>query len=222
MPPGRKPSHSREEFVSTAIALADRKGIAAVSTRAVAAAVGASATAIYGYFTGRDDLLVAMRETLLAEIYDRLPSDMGPKDALLASALGFRVQALAHPSLSQIMTQAAVEGSATASVTTLTVRALRELGISGPALSRAYRQLETFVVGSTLFDFANQPEHLDGRLQRMRLVGDPDLDAALRSAADVEAANESAFAVSLNWLIECLIAEAAEAKAPMDERRRSP
>ena len=190
-----------------------------MSTRAVAAAVGASATAIYGYFAGRDDLLVGMREALLAEIYERLPPDLGPKDALLASALGFRAQALAHPCLSQIMVQSAVEGQATVAVTTSTVRALRALGITGPMLPRAYRQLESFVVGSTVFDFASQPEHLDTRLQRMRLVGDPDLDTALRTVADIEADNECAFATSLNWLIDGLVAEAAVSKEQGGPRR---
>ena len=206
--------------MAAAIALADREGIAAVSTRAVAAAVGTSATGIYGYFANRDDLLMAMRERLLGEIYDRLPPDLEPREALLASALGFRAQALEHPCLSQIMTQAASQGPATSAVTTLTLGWLRALGLSGPLMSRAYRQLETFVVGSTLFDFANQPTHLDSRLRRMRIAGDQDLNAALASTADVEAENEIAFATSLTQLIDGLIAE-APAKH-QTRRRRTP
>jgi AcrR family transcriptional regulator len=208
--------------VSAAITLADREGIAAVSTRAVAAAVGASATAIYGYFAGRDDLLVAMRETLLGEVYSRLQPDLGPRQGLLAVALGFRAQTVAHPCLSQIMTQAAVEGSVTGSVTTWTLQSLRALGIEGPLLARGYRQLESFVVGATLFDLANQPHHLEDRLQRMRNAGDHDLKLALRRTADVEADNEAAFAASLSWLIDGLIAEAMAAKPGRRGRRTPP
>ena len=208
MGPGRKPMHSQEEFVVAAIALADREGLSAVSTRAVARAVGASATSMYGYFPGRDDLLVAMREKLLGAVYNQLPSDLKPRQALMETALGFRAQALAHPCLSQVMTRSAVKGPVTSSVTTRTLQALRSLGIEGPMLARAYRQLETFVVGATMFDFANQPNHLDDRLQRISLAGDPDLALLLQSTAAIESDNEAAFAASLNCILDAIISQA--------------
>jgi len=75
-------------------------------------------------------------------------------------------------------------------------------------LARAYRQLETFVVGATMFDFANQPNHLDDRLQRISLAGDPDLAVLLPSTADIESDNEAAFAASLNCLLDAIISQA--------------
>ncbi|MDG4823459.1 TetR/AcrR family transcriptional regulator [Asanoa sp. WMMD1127] len=59
---GPAPSHSREEIVSAAIALADTEGLAAVSMRAVAARLGTTAGSLYRYLSSRDDLLDLMTD----------------------------------------------------------------------------------------------------------------------------------------------------------------
>ncbi len=109
-----------------------------------------------------------------------------------------------------------VSAPVTSSVTTRALQALRALGIEGPMLARAYRQLESFVVGATVFDFAGQPNHLNDRLKRISLAGDPDLAVLLRSTEDIESDNEAAFAASLNCLLDAIITQAA----PHGERSR--
>ena len=68
VPPGRKPSKSREEFVQSAIDFADEHGIDALTVRALGSAMGLSATAVYRYFPTKETLLSAMREELLSEV----------------------------------------------------------------------------------------------------------------------------------------------------------
>lgn len=65
---GPAPAHSRDTIVEAAIALADADGLAAVSMRAVAAALGTSAASLYRYLSSRDDLLDLMTDRVLGEL----------------------------------------------------------------------------------------------------------------------------------------------------------
>jgi len=207
MAPGRKPTRSREEFVGAAIAYADEHGISALTLRSLGQSMGAATTAVYRYFKDKDDLIVAMRESLLLEsMPDGVDGD--PRARLTAIALTFRATVKAHPCLSQIMGLPAVDGEVTNGVIQATAAALSELGLSGPLLVRGYRQLESFIVGTCAFDFSDAPRHLDERLERIRRAGHPEFDAVLTDAAAVEANNELAFVTSWTWLIDGLVAEA--------------
>ena len=207
MAPGRKPSRTREEFVVAAIAFADEKGISSLTLRSLGVELGAATTAVYRYFANKDDLIVAMREALLAEA---IPVTTGgaARQRLMATASSFRETARRHPCLSQIMGFAALEGANSTAVMTFTIEALAELGLTGPALVRGYRQIESFVVGASAYDCADAPRHLEGRLGRMRLVGREDFDRELVDEAAVEADNELAFMTTFTWILDGLVAEA--------------
>ena len=210
MAPGRKPSRTREEFVTAAIAYADEKGISSLTLRSLGVELGAATTAVYRYFANKDDLIVAMREALLAEA---IPASTGgeARQRLTASALAFRDTVRRHPCLSQIMGLAALEGDNSNGVVLFTVKGLEELGLSGPLLVRGYRQLESFVVGTSAYDFSDAPRHLQERLERIRRLAHGDFDDALTDAAAVEADNELAFVTTFNWILDGLIAEARQA-----------
>lgn len=64
---GRPPGHSREEITATAIGIADREGLDAVSMRRVAAELGTGAASLYRYLDTRDDLLDLMVDAAGAE-----------------------------------------------------------------------------------------------------------------------------------------------------------
>jgi AcrR family transcriptional regulator len=59
---GRPALRSREEITAAAMAIADRDGLAAVSMRAVAAALGTGAASLYRYVESREDLLDLMTD----------------------------------------------------------------------------------------------------------------------------------------------------------------
>lgn len=65
---GPVPEHGREEIAAAAIDLADAGGLDAMSTRRVAAAIGAGATSLYRYVENRDELLELMLDTACAEL----------------------------------------------------------------------------------------------------------------------------------------------------------
>jgi len=65
---GPRPEHSRAEIAPTAIDLADSGGLAAVSMRAVAGALGSSAGSLYRYLSSRAELLDLMVDAALGEL----------------------------------------------------------------------------------------------------------------------------------------------------------
>jgi AcrR family transcriptional regulator len=65
---GPVPTYSRDEIVATAVAVADADGLAAVSMRAVAAALGTRAGSLYRYLSSRDDLLDLMTDRVVGEL----------------------------------------------------------------------------------------------------------------------------------------------------------
>ena len=68
MRPGPRRSISQADIVDAAFEILEHKGMAAVSVRGVAAALGLTPTAMYTYFPSKNALLRAMVEQLLSTI----------------------------------------------------------------------------------------------------------------------------------------------------------
>lgn len=211
MPPGPKPARSREEFVDEAILLADEQGIAAVTVRALGLRMNATPTAIYRYFADKNALLAAMREQLLNEALSQAPSIADPRERIHLSALAYRRTARMHPCLSQLMVLSNFAGERTYLAPRLLTDAMRELGIEGELLVRGYRQLESFVIGVSLFDFSDAPRHLEERFSRLQTTEIPEFNASLTNPSDVERFNEIAFEASVITILDSLISMAESA-----------
>jgi AcrR family transcriptional regulator len=86
-----------------AIALADAEGLAAVSMRAVAGALGTGAGSLYRYLSSRDDLLDLMTDRAVGELRPYPQADSGWLDTMVL--LGRRQVALfgAHPWLLDVI-----------------------------------------------------------------------------------------------------------------------
>ena len=212
MPPGRKPTRSQEEFVAAAIDFADSNGISGLTLRELGRFMGASATAVYRYFPDKEALYSAMRDTLLALAVAQIDPDDPPQELVTNLALAFRDQARRHPCLSQLMILSRLTGPTADVIPNAVGGALARLGLRGAALVLAYRQLETLVVGSSVFDFAGAPQHLTERRERMHVATDLGFDAVLVDEAAVDAVNEAAFRANLEVILAALIAQGAESE----------
>ncbi|WP_432839234.1 TetR/AcrR family transcriptional regulator [Dactylosporangium sp. CA-092794] len=82
---GPVPSHSRDEIVAAAVAIADADGLAAVSMRAVAGRLGTAAGSLYRYLSSRDDLLDLMADAVVGALRP-FPEAADPFDALAGLA----------------------------------------------------------------------------------------------------------------------------------------
>ncbi|MFC3502055.1 TetR/AcrR family transcriptional regulator [Micromonospora krabiensis] len=100
---GPNPTHSRDEIVAAAVALADAEGLAAVSMRAVATALGASAASLYRYLSSRDDLLDLMTDRAVGELRPYPTGEGQWLDGMLRLARRQRELFRRHPWLVEVI-----------------------------------------------------------------------------------------------------------------------
>jgi AcrR family transcriptional regulator len=180
-PGTRRPRLSRERIAATAIDIADRDGIGAVSMRRVAESLGSGAMSLYHYIRDKADLLALMDDALMAEA---LVSDMESRGdwrrAVTAIARRTREMFLRHPwALAAFQGAYAVHGPQ-----------------FGPNTLRHMEQSATAV--------ANAPLSRKAKLDLIAIVDDYVQGHALRSGADRarDEAGGARDAESMNFLFE--------------------
>src|ERR1700754_521736 len=94
----------QRQIIDQAIALADERGVDAVSMRAVGQRLGLSPMAIYPYLRSKDALLDGMVERLLAELLTMAPAAGAWQDRLRAASRAVRVLARRHPGAYPLIT----------------------------------------------------------------------------------------------------------------------
>jgi AcrR family transcriptional regulator len=67
-PGARRPSHTRAEIVTAALAIADTEGFGAVSMRRVAQRLGAGTMTLYYYVRNKDELITLMFDQVMGEV----------------------------------------------------------------------------------------------------------------------------------------------------------
>ena len=163
-----------------------------------------------------------MHESLLAQAFSDAPTVVGPREALRDMALAYRRAAREYPCLIQILLMQMGEGAPAPSAPTLGADLLAGMGLRGHDVAVAYRQLETFVVGSSAFDFAGAPSHLDQRLDRLNATVNAHITLSLTSTEAVDAINEHAFAATLETLLDSFVTRASVGAAAHDAEPSTP
>lgn len=107
---GPKPALSVERIVSAAIAVADAEGLAALSMRRIADALGVGTMSLYTYVPGKAELLDVMLDTVVGEV--RMPDqvDAGWRTRLEARAREDLALYRRHPWVLQVSGARAVLG----------------------------------------------------------------------------------------------------------------
>ena len=137
---------SREAILDQTLALADERGLAAVSMRAVAARLGVTAMSLYHHVRDKNDLLDGLVERLLAELSLPDPSLTG-EERLHALASSMRQTAARHPDAFPLLLGRPVATPAALAVRDLAYTALKDAGVPDELVPRAERLLSTFVIG---------------------------------------------------------------------------
>jgi AcrR family transcriptional regulator len=94
---GPRPGLTVERIVDAAIALADTDGLAALSMRNLAAALGVGTMTLYRYVPGRAELVALMVDTVSGEGLDDPPVEGGWRERVTAAALGEWALYRRHP-----------------------------------------------------------------------------------------------------------------------------
>jgi AcrR family transcriptional regulator len=95
--PGPRARLTADEVIDTAVEIADELGLDALTIRAVAKRLGSSTMSVYTYVPGKDELLCAMHDQVLAELVDRERDGLEWRAALAEIARCNFELAVRHP-----------------------------------------------------------------------------------------------------------------------------
>ncbi|MBC2904343.1 TetR/AcrR family transcriptional regulator [Streptomyces cupreus] len=146
---GRRVPLSRERVIRTAVAVADEKGSAALTMRAIAEPLGVEAMSLYHHVKGREDILDGMVDAVFAEI-DLPPRDTDWKSAMRHRALSARAALKRHPWAIGLMDSRSRPGPATLRHHDAVIGALRAAGFSVPMTAHAVSLIDSYLYGFVL------------------------------------------------------------------------
>ncbi|MDH3706085.1 MAG: TetR/AcrR family transcriptional regulator C-terminal domain-containing protein [Acidimicrobiia bacterium] len=147
MPPARTPL-DRETIVSTAVALADEGGAAALSMRKLARELGFEVMSLYNHVANKDELLTLMVDRVAAEIDEPLP-DAEPLAAVRAIAVSTHEVLVRHPWAPELW-QRQMPGPARTRRMDDLLRLLDDSGLAPDLAHHGFHAVTNHVLGYTL------------------------------------------------------------------------
>jgi AcrR family transcriptional regulator len=160
----------KEQIVRAALDIADDRGLAAVSMRAVAARVGVTAMALYRHVGSKEELLDGVLELLLAEL--PLPdADESWESRLRALGSAVRELARRHPATVRLVLERPGDTPDARVRVAAIHQALRDAGLRGYQVERMERLVSTFAVGFAISEVSGRfsggaPADLDREFSR--------------------------------------------------------
>jgi AcrR family transcriptional regulator len=152
--PRRRATLTRERVLRTAVRLADRDGIDAVSMRRVGQTLGVEAMSLYTHVRDKDDLLGGMADLVVGEV--PLPAEPRPdwKAGLRTTILGARAALARHPWAPRLLESRREPGPATLAYLDAVVGILRDGGFSVELTHHALHAFGSRMLGfgQDLFD----------------------------------------------------------------------
>jgi AcrR family transcriptional regulator len=162
----------RQEILDAALALADERGLQAVSMRAVAERTGVTPMALYPQVGSKAELLDGMLERLLTEL---VPADVplaagaGGQDwrvRLRALAHAFRKLAHSHPWAATLLFSRPSVTPDAARVVDLVYTNLLDAGVPPSAVPRVERLVSTYMIGYVASEVGGRFGPGDSRARR--------------------------------------------------------
>ena len=193
---------THRDFLDAAMRIVDAEGLDALTFRRLGEEVGVSFTAVYTYFESRQDLVENLAGRMIAEVLASADtSDSAPRDRIISLAMAVRAGMAKHPrALPAFLVSSRLTPGAEV-VSLAVIATLEEAGLSGDDLTMAYRALESYVFGMTVFDFGAAPDHLDVRKRRYAALKHPAFGPLGRSKQAVADHNDAAFRCGLENLL---------------------
>lgn len=138
---------SADQLRETALAIVDREGLAALTMRRLADALGTGAMTLYNYVDGRDGLEALIVAAVMAEVALPRASGMAWPDEVRAIATALWRAIRGHPHVVALVLTRRVDDPATLEVAEALLEALSRSGRSGFELLVAFRVVTGFVAG---------------------------------------------------------------------------
>lgn len=151
----RKPLLSTDRIVRTARELVDREGLAAVSTRRLAAELGVSGPSLYNHFRTKDEILEAVADSVSALVDLSMFEDgRAWRTALHDWAVSYRTALRAHPNIVPVLARGPGRRPAALRVADAAYGAMVDAGWPPAQATSIGALMRYFIMGSALGSFA--------------------------------------------------------------------
>lgn len=145
MPP--RPKYTRAQVQAAALAIADEQGIAALTMRSLASALGTGPMTIYNYVQHREELDALVVEAVMSEVVWGETGQGDWQRDVRTICEGMWLGIRAHPNVIPLLLTQRSLHHATLAPAEAMLRALADSGRSGRELLMAFRTVFGFVVG---------------------------------------------------------------------------
>lgn len=148
--PGPAASLSKEGVLRAAVQLADDQGIAALSMRNLARALGVGVMSLYYYVANKGDLLDGIVDRVVGEI-DPPPAGRDWREAIRHTARSAHQVLLRHRWAAGLMLSSSTVQPARLQYMEALLGTLRAAGFSAHLTHRGYHVLDSYIIGFTLW-----------------------------------------------------------------------
>jgi len=198
----------RDEIVAAARTLVEAGGVEALSMRKLAADLGVAPTAIYWHVGGRDDVLNAVLDALIAELPPVVARGSTPKARLVSAARSLRDQVRATTLTQQVAEVVDRTAELSFPGQVALAREMEAAGLQGAEAAQAVRAL-LFLVGGFILredNFSHRREGGRTTQELWRRVDDPAIDAGLKRAMSRPANTDALFDYAVERLVDSVLA----------------
>lgn len=153
----RKPLLSRDRIVDAARTLVDTEGLAAVSTRRLAAELGVSGPSLYNHFRTKDQILEAVADSVSAQVDLSMFEADDERDwrtALHDWGVSYRSALRTHPNIVPVLARGPGHRPAGLRLADAVFGAMVDAGWPPPQATSIGALMRYFVTGSALGSFA--------------------------------------------------------------------
>jgi AcrR family transcriptional regulator len=152
---GRPPKFSRDQLQKAALALVDEHGLAGLSMRSLAAAVGTGAMTLYNHVADRAELDALVIDAAMSEARWKRPASYDDwRDEVRAVATAIWRAVRAHPHVVPLILTRRSRSPALAESSEALLHGLARSGRSGAELLVAFRTVSGFIAGLAQVELA--------------------------------------------------------------------
>jgi AcrR family transcriptional regulator len=192
---------NRQRIVDAATKLIDAEGLAALSTRRLAAELGVRGPSLYNHFATKDEILDAVADSIIAQVDVSFFGRYDWRIALRLWGRSYRDALASHPNIVPYLAQGPGRRPAALTMADGVYGGLVAAGWPPARATHIGALMRYFVVGSALGSFAR------GFVEDPKLyaIQYPHLNQAHRLAEHQKRVDEGAFALGLAALVDGLV-----------------
>ncbi|HEV7896543.1 MAG TPA: TetR/AcrR family transcriptional regulator C-terminal domain-containing protein [Planosporangium sp.] len=209
---------SRQRIIEAATALIDSEGLAALSTRRLAAELGVQGPSLYNHVATKEDLLDAVADSITGQVDISVFGRHDWRVALRLWARSYRDALTAHPNIVPYLAQGPGRRPAALAMADAVYGGLVDAGWPPARATHIGALMRYFVAGSALGSFARGFVE-DPQLYATRY---PHLTQAHRLAEHQHSVDEGAFALGLDALVDGLEAVYEQVVGPLPAQPAQP